>query len=69
MSMHSEPWPSDNKDIIEQIERELDAFEQAELAFRAQERSEREEKIKLLLSGYTAPAEPGAEQLTPPPHH
>jgi hypothetical protein len=69
MSMHSEPWPSDNKDIIEQIERELDAFEQAELAFRARERSEREEKIQLLLSGHAEPAEPEAEQLTPPLNH
>ncbi len=44
MSMHSEPWLTDDKDLIQQIERELDAFEQAELAFRAQERQEREER-------------------------
>lgn len=61
MSMHSEPWLSDDKEFIQQIERELDAFEQAELAFRAQERREREEKVRILLTGQLSPDTPPAE--------
>jgi hypothetical protein len=60
-SMHSEPWLSDDKEFIQQIERELDAFEQAELAFRAQERREREETVKVLLTNQLSPADPPAE--------
>ena len=55
--MYSEPWLSDDKDFVEQIERELDAFERAELAFRAQERREREETVKVLLTGQLSPDE------------
>lgn len=57
MSMHSEPWLSDDKEFIQQIERELDAFEQAELAFRAQERREREETVKVLLTKQLSPGD------------
>ncbi len=61
MSIHSEPWLSDDKDFIQQIERELDAFEAAELAFRAQERQEREATVKVLLTKLS-PVEPPGEQ-------
>ncbi len=65
MSMQLEPWLSD-KDFIEQIERELDAFEEAELAFRARERREREETLKILL---TRPLSPDDPPLEPSAYH
>ena len=58
----SEPWLSDDKELIQQIERELDAFEEAELAFRARERREREETVKVLLNGHLSPDEPAEEE-------
>jgi hypothetical protein len=63
MSMQLEPWLSDDKDFVEQIERELDAFEQAELAFRAQERKEREETVKILMTRELSPGDPPTEPL------
>lgn len=63
MSMQFEPWLSD-KDFIEQIERELDAFEHAELAFRARERQEREETVKVLLTRQLSPDDPPLEPLS-----
>lgn len=65
MSMQLEPWLTD-KDFVEQIERELDAFEQAELAFRAGERKEREETIKILMTRQLSLDDPAGE---PPAYH
>jgi len=66
MSMHSEPWPSDNKEVLQQIERELDAFEKFELEFRASERKERAERVRILLSKQPSPDEPPSEPVS---HH
>lgn len=66
MSIHSEPWPSDNKEVLQQIERELDAFEKFELEFRASERKERVERIKILLNKEPSPDEAPSE---PAQHH